>query len=185
MVSGEHARLLIDLAPEHLDMMCIGDQVLIRTFGLGLEFLDYPHIRIRKCCPELIEAMGLTPAGDGKLVVPVTKVFPPQIMGSGMELFPEFVDQDMMTEDRTLMDELGLTDLRLGDLVAICDQDHSYGRGLSEGAVAIGLINHGDCFSTGHGPGVMTLLSCATSHILPVVDPDANITNYLDFGRRG
>jgi hypothetical protein len=183
MVSGEHARLLIDFEPKELEKMCIGDQILIRTHGLGLELVDCPHITVRKCSPELIDAMRLEPTGDGKLIVPVTYEFPPQIMGSGMELFPEFVDQDMMTEDRALIEELGLTNLRLGDLVAVRDQDHSTGRGYQEGAVVIGLINHGDCFMTGHGPGVMTLLSCPTPHILPVIDPDANIANYLNFGR--
>jgi hypothetical protein len=185
MVSGEHARLLIDFEPEDLEKMCVGDRVLIQTYGLGLELVDYPHITVRKCSPELIEAMPLKPGVGGKLVVPVTHILPPQIMGSGMELFPEFVDQDMMTGDRMLMEELRLTNLRLGDLVAIRDQDHTYGRGYREGAVAIGLINHGDCFMTGHGPGVMTLLSCPTPDILPVIDPKANITHYLHFGRWG
>jgi hypothetical protein len=185
IVSGEHARLLIDFEPEDLEMMCVGDRLLIKACGLGLELLDYPHITVRKCSPELIEAMRLEPAGDGKLFVPVTHELPPRIMGSGMELFPEFVDQDIMTEDRPLMEELCLTNLRLGNLVAIRDQDHSYGRGYSEGAIAIGLINHGDCFMTGHGPGVMTLLSCPTPHIIPVIDPNANIANYLNFGRWG
>ncbi len=183
IVSGEHARLLVDFEPEHLDSMCVGDRILLKTYGLGLELLDYPHITVRKCSPQLVEAIPLEPAGDGKLIVPVTHEFPPQIMGSGMELFPEFVDQDMATEDRALMRELGLTNLRLGDLVAVRDQDHTYGRGYQEGAVVIGLINHGDCFMTGHGPGVMTLLSCPTSHIVPRIDPDANIANYLNFGR--
>jgi hypothetical protein len=182
-VSGEHARFLIDFEPEVLDQLCVGDRILMKAYGTGLELLDYPHIQVRKCSPELVEAMGLEPAGDGKLKVPVTHKLPPHIMGSGLELFPEFVDQDMMTEDRELMEELGLTDLRLGDLVAILDQDHSYGRGYNEGVVTIGLINHGDCFMTGHGPGVMTLISCPTPDIVPVIDPDANIGKYLNFGR--
>jgi hypothetical protein len=185
MVSGEHARLLVDFEPQDLEYMCIGDQILIQAYGLGLDLVDYPHITVRKCSPDLIEAMPLERLGDGRLMVPVTHELPPQIMGSGMELFPEFVDQDMMTEDRALMEELGLADLRLGDLVAIRDQDHSHGRGYREGAVVIGLINHGDCFMTGHGPGVMTLLSCPTPDIVPAIDPEANIVKYLNIGRWG
>ncbi|NLE77486.1 MAG: DUF4438 domain-containing protein [Chloroflexi bacterium] len=183
IVSGEHARLLIDFAPEELERMCVGDRIQILTEGLGLAMVDYPHIAVRKCSPQLLEAMRIREAGDGKIVVPVAHELPPQIMGSGMELFPEYVDQDMMTEDRSWVESLGLLSLRLGDLVAIRDQDHSTGRGYQKGAIAIGLINHGDCFQTGHGPGVMTLLSCATAHIIPEIDPDANIGNYLKFGR--
>lgn len=183
-VTGEHARLLIDFAPEDLDRMNIGDKVLIQGYGVGLELLDFPRVTVRKCSPELIENMGLDVTRDGRLAVPVTHLLSPRIMGSGLELIPEFVDQDMMSQDRDLMAEMGLLDLRLGDLVAILDQDHSYGRGYREGAVVIGLINHGDSAMTGHGPGVMTLLSCPTADIVPVLDPKANIANYLPFPSR-
>ena len=183
VVSGEHARLLIDFAADVLDRMCIGDRMVIKTHGVGLQLLQYPHITVRKCSPRLIEAMGLEHGAGGTLRVPVTHEIPSQIMGSGLELIPEFVDQDLMTEDRTLMEELGLTDLRLGDVVAIRDQDHSHGRGYSSGATTIGLINHGDSFMTGHGPGVMTLLSCPTPHIEPFIEPEANIAKYLRIGR--
>jgi hypothetical protein len=185
IVTGEHARLLIDFQPEALEEMCVGDRIQIQAYGLGLELLDCPNVTVRKCSPALIATMGLHLDGEGRLRVPVTHELPPEIMGSGMELFPEFVDQDMMTGDRGLMEELGLTTLRLGDLVAIRDQDHSYGRGYTQGAVAIGLINHGDCIMTGHGPGVMTLLSSPGPDIVPVITPGANIADYLNIGRSG
>jgi hypothetical protein len=184
-VTGEHARLLIDFEPEALEEMCVGDRVQIETYGLGLKLLDCPNVTVRKCSPALIAAMGLELDGDGRLRVPVTHELPPEIMGSGMELFPEFVDQDMMTGDQDLMARLGLTNLRLGDLVAIRDMDHSYGRGYTEDAVVIGLINHGDCFMTGHGPGVMTLLSSPGPDIVPIIKPGANIADYLSIGQHG
>lgn len=184
-VSGEHARFLIDFEPEVLEDMCVGDRIIIKTRGVGLELVDYAHITVRNCSPELIDAMRMEPAGDGKLAVPVAHEIPPELMGSGLELIPEFVDQDLMTQDRELIEELGLSKMRLGDLVVVRDQDHSYGRGYRDGAVVIGLINHGDCFMTGHGPGVMTLLSCPTPDIVPVIDPDANIANYLNIGNWG
>jgi hypothetical protein len=183
-VSGEHARLLIDFSAADLDKLNVGDKIVIQGYGVGLELLDFPQIMVRKCSPELVENMGLEVTRDGKLAVPVTHLLAPRIMGSGLELIPEFVDQDMMSEDRALMAELGYLDLRLGDLVAILDQDHSYGRGYKDGAVVIGLINHGDSAMTGHGPGVMTLFSCAGPDIVPVIDSKANIANYLPFPSR-
>ena len=182
-VTGEHARLIIDFAPEVMEMMSIGDRVVLQAYGMGLQLLDFPQITVRKCSPELIEAMPMEVDEDGRLRVPVTHLLPPQMMGSGAELFPEFVDQDTMTGDRAWIAELGVDKLRIGDVVAICDQDHRYGRGYKDGAIVIGLINHGDSVMTGHGAGVMTLLSCPEADIIPVVNPDANIGNYLKCGR--
>lgn len=182
-VSGEHARMIIDFEPEVLEKLNLGDQVLIQAYGTGLKLLDFPGIIVRKCDPALIEAWGLSLSPEGKLRVPVTHILPPRIMGSGAELFPEFVDQDMMTEDRAYVEELGLLSLRIGDLVAVADQDTSFGREWRPGAVTISLINHGDSNMTGHGPGVQTLLSCRNGEIEPMIDAGANIARYLKYGR--
>jgi hypothetical protein len=100
-------------------------------------------------------------------------------LGSGSELFPDFVDHDMMSADRIALADLGLDKLRLGDLVAVTDTDHRYGRGYSPGGVSIGLIMHGDSFMGGHGPGCQEMLVCADGEIEPVIDPDANIATIL------
>jgi hypothetical protein len=73
------------------------------------------------------------------------------------------------------MARLGLDRLRLGDIVVVRDQDHTWGRGYFEGAVTIGLIIHGDSAWTGHGPGVLDLMSSRTPAIVTTRDPDANI----------
>ena len=75
-----------------------------------------------------------------------------------------------MTNDRQTLAELGLDQLRIGDILAVRDHDHTQNRGYREGAITIGIINHADSFMTGHGPGVMDLLSCATAKIEPVID---------------
>ena len=36
IVTGEHARLLIDFVPEVLEQLCVGDKVIIKTFGRGM-----------------------------------------------------------------------------------------------------------------------------------------------------
>ncbi len=41
----------------------------------------------------------------------------------------------------------------MGDLVAIMDADHSFGRIYKEGAVSIGIVVHSDCVLAGMGQG--------------------------------
>lgn len=182
IVTGEHARMLVDFAPEVGEMLCIGDGVQIRAKGRGLAFTDYPGITLKKCSPELINAIPLIETADGKISVPVTMELPIQIMGSGAELGPDFVDQDLMTGDRQLMADLGIDQMKLGDLVVIPNADHRFGRGYKPGAVTIGLCIHGDSVMIGHGPGILTLMTCAEPLIEWRIDPHANIANYLKIG---
>lgn len=74
----------------------------------------------------------------------------------------------------------GLDDLRLGDLVAIMDADHSYGRIYKEGAVSIGIVVHSNSVTSGHGPGVTTLFTSSTGKIVPKIDSKANIAILLN-----
>jgi len=179
IVTGEHARLLVDFPTDVLDLLAVGDTVLLKTHGRGMKLLDFPGVLVKKAGPNLIQNWGLKQAGDGKLQVPVVAKIPAHIMGSGAELTPEFVDQDLMTGDRAALTELGIDQLRLGDLVAVMDTDHRYGRGFKRGGVTIGLIMHGDSVMTGHGPGCQDMLVSAYGEIDPVIDADANIARIL------
>jgi hypothetical protein len=179
IVTGEHARLLIDFPPDVLDLLCVGDRLVIKTHGRGLQLLDFPGVLVKKAGPNLIENWGLRISPLGKLQVPVVANIPAHIMGSGAELTPEFVDQDLMTGDRAALAEHGIDQLRLGDLVAVMDTDHRYGRGHYPGGVTIGIIMHGDSVMTGHGPGCQDLLACIDGSLEPVIDPHANLANLL------
>lgn len=179
IVTGEHARLLVDFAPEILEQLVVGDRIVIKTWGRGLRLHDFPSILVKKAGPNVIQNWGLRAAG-GKLQVPVVAKIPAHIMGSGAELTPEFVDQDLMTGDRAALEEHGIHDLKLGDLVAVMDTDHRYGRGYLPGGVTIGLIMHGDSVMTGHGPGCQDMLVCADGAIEPVIDPAANLARILN-----
>lgn len=179
VVTGEHARLLVDFEPDVLECLCVGDTILIKTHGRGMKFLDFPTVLVKKAGPNLIENWGLSVSPEGKLRVPVVGSIPAHIMGSGAELTPEFVDQDLMTGDRAALAELGIDNLKLGDLVAVTDTDHRYGRGFKPGGVTIGLIMHGDSVMTGHGPGCQDILVAAHGEIEPVIDPNANIAKIL------
>jgi hypothetical protein len=180
IVTGEHARLLVDFAPNVNELLCVGDSIQIIACGRGLALTDFPRIELKKTSPRLLNSLPLEKTASGKLRVPVTMELPPRIMGSGAELNSEFVDQDLMSGDRALMTELGIDQMRLGDLVVIPDADHRYGRGFRKGAAAIALCIHGDSVMTGHGPGIMTLMAAAEPVIEWVIDPNANIAHYLN-----
>ena len=178
-VTGEHARLLIDFPPQVNELLCVGDPIQIVACGRGLAFADYPQIELKKCSPRLVNRLPIEVIDERRIRVPVTMELPPRIMGSGAELNSEYVDQDLMSGDRALMAELGIDRMRLGDLVVIPDADHRYGRGYRAGAVTIALCIHGDSIMTGHGPGILTLMTCPDPCIEWVIDPQANIAHYL------
>ena len=88
-------------------------------------------------------------------------------------------DYDIQTFDDATAEKYGLRDLRLGDIVAITDADHSYGRIYRTGALAVGVVVHGRSYVAGHGPGVTSLLSSGEGKIEPVLDPQANLADIL------
>jgi hypothetical protein len=179
IVTGEHARMIVDFDPSAYDGMSVGDTVQIKALGRGLKLLDYPQIEFKKMSPMLFEAMGVEAVDSRKIRVPVAMELPVRIMGSGAELNAEYVDQDLMSGDRELMRELGIDTLRLGDFVVINHADHRWGRSYRAGAVSIALCIHGDSVMTGHGPGIMTVMTAAEPCIEWAIDPGANIGSYF------
>lgn len=178
IVTGEHARLLVDFPPDVLESLTIGDTVQIRAAGRGLRLEGHPALEFKKTSPALADAFGLR-VEDGRVICPVAMELPARIMGSGAELNAEFVDQDLMSGDRALMAELGIDQMRLGDLIAIRDVDHRFGRSYRRGWVAICLCIHGDSVLTGHGPGILTLITGPDDALGFTIDPAANIATTL------
>jgi hypothetical protein len=101
-------------------------------------------------------------------------------MGSGLGANQTYSgDYDIQLFDGSTRKEYKLDNLRLGDLVAILDADHSYGRIYRKGAVSVGIVVHTNCVSSGHGPGVTTLFTSSTGKIVPKIDAKANIASIL------
>lgn len=178
VVTGEHARLLVDFPPEALDDLMVGDTIQIRAVGRGIRLADFPAVEFKKTSPALAGAFGLTVDG-GRVVCPVAMELPARVMGSGAELNAEFVDQDLMSGDRALLAALGIDQMRLGDLVAIRDVDHRFGRSYRRGWTAICLCIHGDSVMTGHGPGILTLVTGPSDQLAFTIDRGANLASLL------
>ena len=182
VVTGKHGgieHVLVDFPEEVMERMVIGDKVMIKAFGVGLELLDFPEVKVMNLAPRFLDAIG--PNGDqGRLELPVTHTVPARVMGSGLGANNVYSgDYDIQLFDEETKTEYGLEDLRLGDLVAIMDADHSYGRIYRKGATSIGIIAHTDCIISGHGPGVTTLFTSGTGKITPRIDSKANIATIL------
>ncbi|MCL1971147.1 MAG: DUF4438 domain-containing protein [Candidatus Bathyarchaeota archaeon] len=181
-VTGKHGgieHVLIDFKPEPLDKLSIGDHIQIKAYGTGLKLLDYPDIKILNMDPCLLDAINPQVNGE-KLEIPVTHIIPASIMGSGLGANQvNSGDYDIQLFDNSIVQQLGLEDLRLGDLVAIMDADHSFGRIYRRGAVSIGVIVHTNCITAGHGPGVTTLMTSTVGKIIPVINQKANLASLL------
>jgi hypothetical protein len=182
VVTGKHGgieHVLVDFQPETLEKLMLGDKVLVKAFGVGLKLLDFPDVKVMNMDPRFLEALDPKPSGE-KLEVPVTHVVPAAIMGSGLGADQTYSgDYDIQLFDENARKEFGLDDLRLGDVVAIKDADHSYGRIYKQGAMSVGIVVHTNCVSSGHGPGVTTLFTSPTGKIIPRIDVKANIASIL------
>jgi len=182
VVTGKHGgieHVLVDFQPETLEKLMLGYKVLVKAYGVGLKLLDFPGVKVMNIDPRFLEALDPKPNGD-KLEVPVTHIIPAAIMGSGLGANQTYSgDYDIQLFDEVTRREYDLEDLRLGDLVAIIDADHSFGRIYRKGAVSVGIVVHTNCVTSGHGPGVTTLFTSSSGKIIPKIDSKANIASLL------
>lgn len=182
-VTGKHGgidHVLVDFEPDILEDLVIGDKIQVKSYGCGLGLPDFPDLRIINLDPDLLAVMELKDLGGGRLEVPVTHTVPARIMGSGIGHNQSHSgDYDIQLFDRPTVEEYGLDDLRLGDLVAITDADATYGRIYKTGGIVIGIVVHSDCVLAGHGPGAMVAMASGEGKIVPRIDSRANIKNYF------
>jgi hypothetical protein len=181
-VTGKHGgieHVLVDFPIEVLEKLVPGDRILIKAYGTGLKLLDYPSLKVLNIDPRFLEIWNPLPNGD-KLDVAVTHIVPAAIMGSGLGSNQvNSGDYDIQLFDEGVVAQYGLESLRLGDIVAIIDADHSFGRIYRQGAVSVGVVVHTNCVTAGHGPGVTTLLTSADGKIIPKISPNANVASLL------
>jgi hypothetical protein len=182
IVTGKHGgieHVLVDFQPETLEKLLLGDKILVKAYGVGLKLIDYPDIKVMNMDPSFLDRLKPEPNGD-KLKVPVAHMVPAAIMGSGLGSNQVHSgDYDIQLFDDAISEQYGLGDLRLGDLVAIIDADHSFGRIFRQGAVSVGIVVHTNCVTAGHGPGVTTLMTSPSGKIIPEIDAKANIAFIL------
>jgi hypothetical protein len=179
VVTGKSGRfsehVIIHFEKPIREKMAIGDKIVVKSFGTGIDLLDHMDVKIKSCSPELIEGLEVTTAPDGKLNVPVVRVVPAHLVGAGAGLTSEGGSLHIQSTDKQALAEAGLDTLRLGDVVAIEDTDSSWNHGYLRGAVAIGVVGQGDSPRSGYGPGVTVIMTSASGGINPVMTEGVNI----------
>jgi hypothetical protein len=182
VVTGKHGgieHVLVDFPPETLEKLLLGDKILVKAFGVGMKLIGFPDITVMNMDPRFLKALNPKPRSD-KLEVSVTHMVPAAIMGSGLGMNQAYSgDYDIQLFDERVNKQYGLDKLRLGDVVAIIDADHSYGRIYRQGAVSVGIVVHTNCVASGHGPGVTTLFTSTSGKIIPKIEGKANIASLL------
>jgi len=182
-VTGKHGgieHVLVDFEPDILELLAIGDKMQIKAYGCGLALLEHPEVKVLNLDPLLLQVMGIREKKGGQLEVPVTHTVPARIMGSGIGASQSNSgDYDIQLFDGPTVEQFGLDDLRLGDVVAILDADASYGRIYKSGSIVVGIVVHSDCVLAGHGPGVMVAMSASAEKLVPKISSTANLKNYF------
>ncbi len=182
IVTGKHGgieHVMVDFSEEIMEKLIIGDKMMVKAYGVGLELVDYPEIKVMNIDPGLMNEFNFSES-NGKLGIPVTHKVPARVMGSGLGADEVYTgDYDIQLFDEATNKEFGLDNLRFGDIVAILDTDHSFGRIYKKDAVSVGIVVHSDCVIAGHGPGVTTLFTSTSGMIEPVIDSNANLASIL------
>ena len=158
--------------------MSPGDKVLVKAFGVGLRFLDFPEIDIKSCDPDLLEKLQIT-IQPGALKIPVKCVVPNRIIGAGSGFQSESKVLNLQMTDPDVRREARLDDLCFGDLVAVQDWDSRYTHGYLRGFTTIGIISQGDSVRSGYGPGITVIMTGSSKQIKPEIVEEANIAQYL------
>ena len=157
VVIGKHGALLAAFAPRDLARMAPGDAVEIDGCGVGLALDDEGEVAVHSCSPELLDALvpGRTP--DGRMRVPVVGTLPPEAAAAGLGMDVARFNIDLQVDQPPVT--AVAAGLRFGDVIAVLDQDHRYGRQVREGWLVVGVIVHGHSVGGGHGLGMVSLLS--------------------------
>jgi hypothetical protein len=180
-VIGQHAYVLVDFTGPAGEQVTTGDAVTVTAVGQGLTLPDHPAIVVKNCAPDLLARMPGGTRPDGRLEVHVAARVPAEAVGAGAGMVSEYANTDLMGAYAGLGEDLslGLEGLRIGDVVAVADADHRFGRGYRPGFVTIGVISTGQCMLFGHGPGPSSVMSGPEDAFALVDDPDANLASWL------
>ena len=114
------------------------------------------------------------------MTVNARKVIPGEMMGFIMGAASYIGDFDLMTDDKGLLEENDLLDLRLGDIVFIRDCDCSYYKNRQQGSVTVGVVSTTNNPVVGRGVGIMPLFASSQGKIRPRLTEKANLSVIME-----
>jgi hypothetical protein len=176
IVFGKHGAVLAMFAPETLAQLAPGDGVGIDACGLGLADEALPDVTFHSCSPALFAAMA-EKSGDYRLHIPVAAVLPSLAAAAGIGMPAAMFNMDMNTSCSPIAEMA--QGLRFGDLVAVMDQDHRFGRQHRKGWAMVGIVSHGAAVGGGHGLGLTTLLTAPAERLRFTISDQAQLACLL------
>lgn len=181
VVTGKSGRfseqVIIHIPTAARERMAVGDQIIIRSEGIGMVLPDHSEIVLKGIAPNLLAALSLREARA--LEVGVVARIPAHLVGAGLGLTSEGGSLHMQSTDRAELARLALDGLRLGDLVALEDTDSRYNHGYLRGAMSIGVVCATDGPRAGYGPGIAVLMTAPAGQLGAFIDASANIADLL------
>lgn len=183
LVTGKSGRfseqVIVHIPRDARSKIAVGDQILVRSEGIGLRLTDHPDVALKGISPQLVDTL---PCRDenGTIAFGVTAHIPPHLIGAGLGLTSEGGSIHMQSTDRSLLAELGLDRLRLGDLVALENTDSRYNHGYLRGARAIGVVCATDGPRAGYGPGIALLMTAPAGQLGSFEARGCNLVELLD-----
>ncbi|MDA8330398.1 MAG: DUF4438 domain-containing protein [Candidatus Dormibacteraeota bacterium] len=178
--SGRFAEhVIVHFPRDVIEKLALGDRVTVRALGRSLALRDKPLIQLKSVSPELLDALEIEDGGRGRVRVRVRAIVPCHLTGAGAGLGSESGSVQVQTEDLGALSDHGLTDLRLGDLVAISDYDCRWGNGYLRGAMTVGVVSHGDSPRSGYGPGITPLIAAGDDSLSVHVVESRNVVDLL------
>lgn len=183
VVTGKSGRfsehVIVHFPKAAREAMAIGDKIVVRARGVGMQLAGHEDIYLKGCSPELLAALN-PQVKDGKLELPVVASVPPHLLGAGAGLDSEGGSVHIQTTDKNELRKAGLDTLRLGDIVALENYDSRYQHGFLRGAVGIGVIGQGDSPRAGYGPGITVFMTSGQGGITPKLSEGVNLTTLLE-----
>jgi hypothetical protein len=165
-----------------LDRLAIGDRIQVRSVGTGLRLNNYPDLTIMNLDPWVLQKLaGYFPASGQAFTCPVTHTVPAHLLGAGLgEDSCQSGDVDIQLFDEQAVAKHNLNTLRFGDIIAMENCDHRYGRIYRQDWISIGVVVHSCCIQAGHGPGVTTILTGPRETLTFKIHPEANLREIFE-----
>jgi hypothetical protein len=177
VVYGKHGGVLAMFGPDALARIAPGERVAVESVGVGLKVADEPDVACHSCAPDLLRRL-LSRAADQRLTTSVVAILPPEAAAAGIGMAVRRFNMDLQDDQSPVIERT--RDLRFGDVVALSDHDHRFGRQYRPDWVAIGVIAHGHSIGGGHGFGFATLLSAPKDRLTLLQNADARLDRLLD-----
>lgn len=181
VVTGKSGRfseqVIVHFPKEIRAKMSVGDQIIVRSEGVGMVLEDYPSVSLKAVSPSLLAV--LPHRAEEVLAIGVAAEIPAHLVGAGLGLTSEGGSIHLQTTDRAELATLGLDGLRLGDLVALADTDSRYNHGYLRGARAIGVVCATDGPRAGYGPGIAVLMTAPDGMLGSYAERGANIADLM------